>query len=123
MTLLNSTTFVDHTKILNPTLAWGWGVEEQEFEQANLPGGGWRTFELINAQRFAKKVNLLFPYDLVINFPYCVQYISYTFIAENLMLSKVTSQVDYFFLLIIMSLHNVLIEYSKVKFLFGHNRE
>ena len=80
----------------------------REFEQANLPGGGWRTFELINAQCFAKKVNLFFPYDLVINFPYCVQYISYTFIAENLMLSKVTSQVDYFFLLIIMSLHNVL---------------
>ena len=95
----------------------------REFEQANLPGGGWRTFELINAQCFAKKVNLFFPYDLVINFPYCVQYISYTFIAENLMLSKVTSQVDYFFLVIIMSLHNVLIEYSKVKFLFGHNRE
>ena len=89
MTLLNSATFVDHTKILNPTLAWGWGVEVREFEQANLPGGGWRTFELINAQCFAKKVNLLFPYDLVINFPYCVQYISYTFIAENLMLSKV----------------------------------
>ena len=95
----------------------------REFEQANLPGGGWQTFELIKAQCFAKKVNLLFPYDLVINFPYCVKYISYTFIAENLMLRKVTSQVDYFFLVIIMSLHNVLIEYSKVKFLFGHNRE